>query len=100
MALADERLAGKGIRCIVSPANDDIFEIDPIIRAAQVLEVGEGNLIDPDGGSLVSTGFPTPTPGNPFRDLPEPELRERIDSLVANVPDKRRAIFNFHAPPY
>jgi uncharacterized protein len=100
VALGDERLAGKGIRCIVSPANDDIFEIDPIIKAAQVLELGESNLIDLDGVSLVSTGFANPTPWNTFRELPEPELRERIDGLVANVPDKRRAIFNFHAPPY
>ena len=100
VALGDERLAGKGIRCVVSPANDDIFEIDPIIRAAQVLELGESNLIDLDGVSLVSTGFANPTPWNTFRELPEPELRERIDGLVANVPDKRRAIFNFHAPPY
>ena len=33
MALADERLKGTGIRCVVSPANDDIFELDPIIAA-------------------------------------------------------------------
>jgi Icc-related predicted phosphoesterase len=100
MALADERLAGKGIRIIVSPANDDIFEIDPIIRAAKVVELGESNLIDLDGLALVSTGWANPTPWNTFRELPEPELRQRIDSLVADVPDKRRAIFNFHAPPF
>jgi Icc-related predicted phosphoesterase len=97
MALADERLAGKGIRCIVSPANDDIFEIDPIIDAAKLVDLGESNLIDLDGFSLVSTGWANPTPWNTFRELPEPELRARIDSLVADVPDRRRAIFNFHA---
>ena len=100
MALADERLAGKGIRCIVSPANDDIFEIDPIIAAAKLVDLGESNLIDLDGFSLVSTGWANPTPWNTFRELPEPELRARIDGLVAEVPDKRRAIFNFHAPPF
>ena len=100
MALADERLAGKSIRCIVSPANDDIFEIDPIIAAAKLVELGESNLIDLDGFSLVSTGWANPTPWNTFRELPEPELRSRIDGLVADVPDRRRAIFNFHAPPF
>jgi uncharacterized protein len=100
MALADERLAGKGIRIIVSPANDDIFEIDPIIAASMVVELGESNLIDLDGLALVSTGWANPTPWNTFRELPEPELRQRIDGLVAEVPDKRRAIFNFHAPPF
>ena len=100
MALADERLAGKSIQCIVSPANDDIFEIDPIIAAAKHVRLGESNLIDLDGFALVSTGWANPTPWNTFRELPEPELRTRIDGLVAGVPDKRRAIFNFHAPPF
>jgi Icc-related predicted phosphoesterase len=100
MALADERLAGKGIRCIVSPANDDMFEIDPIIAAAKEIELGEANTIELDGFSMVSTGWANPTPWNTFRELPEDELRTRIDALVADVPDRRRAIFNFHAPPY
>jgi Icc-related predicted phosphoesterase len=100
MALADERLAGTRIRCIVSPANDDIFEIDPIIDAARLVDLGESNLIDLEGIALVSTGWANPTPWNTFRELPEPELRQRIDALVASVPDRRRAIFNFHAPPF
>jgi Icc-related predicted phosphoesterase len=100
MALADERLAGTGIRCIVSPANDDIFELDPIIDRAALVELGEANTIALDGFSLVSTGYANPTPWNTYRELPEPELRERIDGLVAQVPDPHRAIFNFHAPPY
>jgi uncharacterized protein len=100
MALADERLEGKGIRCIVSPANDDMFEIDPIIDAARLVELGEANTIALDGISLVSTGWANPTPWKTFRELPEDELRARIDGLVAEVPDPRRSIFNFHAPPY
>jgi len=100
MALADERLAGSGTRCVVSPANDDMFEIDPIIERASIVELGEANTIELDGFTLVSTGWANPTPWNTYRELPEPELRERIDGLVASVPDPHRAIFNFHAPPY
>jgi uncharacterized protein len=100
MALADERLEGKGIRCIVSPANDDMFEIDPIIAAARNVELGEANSISLDGWSLVSTGWANTTPWHTYRELEEPELRQRIDALVAEVPDPKRAIFNFHAPPY
>jgi uncharacterized protein len=100
MALADERLAGKGIRCIVSPANDDIFEIDPIIAGATQVELGEANTIPLDGFTLVSTGWANTTPWHTYRELEEPELRERIDALVGDVPDPKRAIFNFHAPPY
>ena len=100
MALGDERLEGKGIRCIVSPANDDMFEIDPIIAAAKNIELGEANTIPLDAFSLVSTGWANTTPWHTYRELEEPELRERIDGLVADVPDPKRAIFNFHAPPY
>jgi uncharacterized protein len=100
MALADERLAKSGIRCIVSPANDDMFEIDPIIDRAERVELGEANTIDLDGFSLVSTGWANPTPWNTFREMPEPELRARIDEIVRQVADPQRAIFNFHAPPF
>lgn len=100
MALADERLAGTGIRCVVSPANDDIFELDPVIAAAKLVELGEQNTIQLDGFSMVSTGWANPTPWNTFRELPEDQLRARIDGLLADVPDRKRAIFNFHAPPY
>jgi len=100
MDLADERLHGSGIRCIVSPANDDMFEIDPIIEAARCVDLGEGNTMALDGFTLVSTGWANPTPWKTFRELPEDELRARIDGLVKGVPDPRRAIFNFHAPPY
>jgi Icc-related predicted phosphoesterase len=100
LALADERLAGTGIRCVVSPANDDIFEIDPLIEAATLVDLGESNAIALDGFTLVSTGWANPTPWKTFRELPEDELRARIDGLVAEVADPRRAIFNFHAPPY
>lgn len=100
LALADERLKGKGIRCIVSPANDDIFEIDPLIEAATLVDLGESNAIELDGFTLVSTGWANPTPWKTFRELPEDQLRARIDGLVGQVADPHRAIFNFHAPPY
>jgi Icc-related predicted phosphoesterase len=100
MTLADERLAGKGVRCIISPANDDMFEVDPIIAAATHVELGEANAIDVGGISVVSTGWCNPTPWRTFRELEEPHLRERIEGLVSAIPDPRRAIFNFHAPPY
>ncbi|HEX7949353.1 MAG TPA: hypothetical protein VF494_03310, partial [Candidatus Limnocylindrales bacterium] len=100
MALADERLASTSTRCIVSPANDDMFELDPIIAAATRVDLGEANSIQLDGFTMVSTGWANPTPWNTYRELPEEDLRKRIDDLVRDVPDMRRAIFNFHAPPY
>ena len=88
MALADERLEGKGIRCIVSPANDDMFEIDPIIAAAKNIELGEANTIAARRVSCSSRpAGPIRRPGRPFASCPRIELRARIDGLVANVAD-------------
>ena len=70
----------------MSPANDDIFELDPIIDRAAIVELGEANTIALDGFTLVSTGYANPTPWNTYRELPEPELRERIDGLIARSP--------------
>ncbi|MFI5226660.1 MAG: metallophosphoesterase [Candidatus Limnocylindrales bacterium] len=100
IAIADEKLRGTSIRCIVSPANDDMFEIDPVIEAGERVTLGEANLIDLEGFTLVSTGWTNPTPWNTFREMPEDKLRVRIDGLVGDVPDMSRAIFNFHVPPY
>jgi len=100
MGMADDKLGRTSIRCVVSPANDDMFEIDPVIERATSVLLGEGNTIPLDGFDLVSTGWANPTPWKTFRELPEDELRSRIDGLVAGARDPRRAIFNFHAPPY
>jgi len=100
MAFADERLGGTHIRCIVSPANDDIFEVDAVIAAAEHVELGEGNVIPLGAFTLVSLGWANPTPWKTWRELPEDELRVRIDALAGQVPDTQRAIFNLHPPPF
>jgi Icc-related predicted phosphoesterase len=100
MAIADEKLRGSQIRCIVSPANDDMFEIDEFIERAAIPVLGEAVAIDLEGLTMISTGWTNPTPWNTFRELPEDQLRARIDELVKAAHDPHRAIFNFHVPPY
>jgi uncharacterized protein len=100
MAIADEKLRNSSVRCIVSPANDDMFEIDEIIEQASTPILGEAVPIDLEGLTMISTGWTNPTPWNTFRELPEDQLRAKIDDLVRAAPDPHRAIFNFHVPPY
>jgi hypothetical protein len=100
IAMADDRLAGKGIRAIVCPANDDMFEIDPILKSGHLVEFGGEDPIDVGGFDMVSYGWTNPTPWDTFRELPEDELGRRIDKIVDRVTDPGRTIFNFHAPPY
>src|SRR6185436_10277315 len=46
MAEADEKLRGTGVRCFVSGANDDFFEIDDALRKSEVIEDPNGRVID------------------------------------------------------
>jgi Icc-related predicted phosphoesterase len=100
MAMAEEKLAGTDLRCFVCPGNDDIFKVDEVIARSRVVEQGEARVIDLDGLTMVSMGWTNPTPWKTYREAPEEKLRERIERMVEQVPDLRRAIFNFHAPPY
>ncbi len=102
IAMAEDKLAGSGIRVIACPANDDMFEIDELLTHANVVETGdEEHPIELDGFTMVSMGWTNPTPWHTFREAEEPELARRIDvalNKVASWPD--RTILNFHAPPY
>jgi Icc-related predicted phosphoesterase len=98
--MADGKLRGGAIPCILNGGNDDIFEIDSVIEASPCVSFAEGKLMDLDGFSLVSMGWTNPTPWNTYREAPEEELAGKIEQLAALVPDMGRAIFNFHAPPY
>jgi Icc-related predicted phosphoesterase len=98
--MADEKLRGGEIPCIVNGGNDDTFDIDAVVEASPCVTFAEGKLVDLDGFSLVSMGYTNPTPWDTFREAPESDLAEKIEAVVNLVPDMSRAIFNFHAPPY
>jgi Icc-related predicted phosphoesterase len=100
MDIAAEKLAGKDIRLIVCPGNDDMFEVDRVIAQSDVVEMGEAKVIDLNGFSMVSMGWTNPTPWNTYREAPEDKLRARIEKMVEKTADLRRTVFNFHAPPF
>ena len=98
--MADGKLKGGQIPCIVNGGNDDIWEIDEVIEASPCMNFGEGKVVDIGGFHLASMGWTNPTPWNTFREAPEDELARKIEALAGQIPDMGRAIFNFHAPPY
>jgi uncharacterized protein len=98
--MADGKLRGGEIPCILNGGNDDIWEIDDIIEQSPCVSFAEGKVLDLDGFPLVSMGWTNPTPWDTFREAPEPDLAAKIEAVASQVPDMERAIFNFHAPPY
>jgi uncharacterized protein len=100
-ALADERLAGSGLRCFVCPGNDDQFEVDDVLARAKHVEACEGRVVEIDGFQLASTGWSNRTPWDTYREEDEPELGKRIEQVVSGVTaPAERTIFSFHCPPY
>ena len=101
MDLADERLAGSGIACVVCPGNDDQLEVDEVVRQAKHVSLGEGRTVDLDGFQLASTGWANRTPWDTYREEDEPDLAKRLSEVVAQVTTPpERTIFSFHCPPY
>jgi len=98
--MADGKLKGGQIPCVLNGGNDDIWEIDDIIESSPCVSFGEGKMLDLGGFHLVSMGWTNPTPWNTFREAPEDQLAAKIEAVVSEIPDMERAIFNFHAPPY
>lgn len=101
MALADERLAGTGIRCFVCPGNDDQLEVDEVILQAKTVELGEGRVVEFGNYQMVSSGWANRTPWDTYREEDEPQLAERIGKmvdLITNPPE--RTVFSLHCPPY
>ena len=100
MREADEKLRGTGVRCFVSGANDDFFEIDDVIAGAELVEDPNGTVIELEHGvELLGMGYGNPTPWACPRDVPEQELADRIDDVAARVRNVDRAIFSLHVPP-
>jgi hypothetical protein len=98
--MADGKLRGGEIPCILNGGNDDIWEIDDIIERSPSVSFAESKVLDIGGFYLASMGWTNPTPWNTFREAPEDVLAAKIDAVVSSIPDMSRAVFNFHAPPY
>jgi Icc-related predicted phosphoesterase len=100
MGLAAEKLRGTGIRCFVCPGNDDEMEVDEVIRRSDLVELGEGRMVEIGDFTMISTGWSNHTPWNTHREETEEKLAERIEAMARQVSDSTRAIFNLHCPPY
>jgi Icc-related predicted phosphoesterase len=101
VGIAEERLKGTGIKCYISPGNDDRFDIDPVLRASPVVIYPEDQvlLID-DHHEMITSSWVGTTPWKSPREVPEEELIKKFQPMIDKVQNMESAIFNFHNPPY
>jgi len=98
--LAEQRLAGTGIRLYIMTGNDDPPELREMLRESPSVTETEGQLIElGEGITMISCGWSNRTPWNTPREMDDDELEQRIEKLAAEVPRPERAVFNLHVPP-
>jgi len=101
LAYADEKLDDTGLRCYVAPGNDDMFQLDDLIRTSRHVTLAEGQVIPlDDHHEMISSGWTNITPWHTFREEPEEALHARLSAMVTQLHNPRNAVFNFHVPPY
>ena len=100
MALADDRLADSGIRCLIQGGNDDFAVCGEIIESSEHVEHSEDRVIElPGGWEVISCGRANLTPWRCPRDVAEDELGALITAMASRVKRPETAIFNLHCPP-
>ncbi len=100
IALAEERLAGTGIRCFVMPGNDDEFAIDEALESTIVVNPDNKVLMIGDEAQMLSCSWTNPTPWDSPREEPEEALLERLHGLAAQLDPDIPTVFNLHCPPH
>jgi Icc-related predicted phosphoesterase len=101
VALAEQRLRGTGVRCFVAPGNDDFLSIDVALEGSDVVEFAENRVLRlDDTHEMITTGYSNPTPWQTERELPEPELRERIERMARRAQGPENLVAVLHPPPY
>jgi Icc-related predicted phosphoesterase len=98
MRLAEERLAGSGVRCFVMPGNDDEFAVDEALESTYVVNP-DGHVVLFDDVQVLSCSWTNRTPWNSPRELDEPELADRLENLAAQLDPRVPTLFNLHCPP-
>lgn len=101
MDLADKKLDGAGMKVYCCPGNDDMNEVDEIVRASRSVIHAEGQTIPLDGlHEMIASGWSNRTPWDTHREEDEDQLKVRYEAMISQLRNPRNAVFNIHVPPY
>jgi Icc-related predicted phosphoesterase len=101
MDLADKKLDGTHLNVYCSPGNDDMDEVDDIVRCSKRVLLVEGQVTQLDSQhEMIASGWSNRTPWNTEREEDEEQLKLRYETMIRQLKDPRNAIFNIHVPPY
>jgi len=101
MDLADKKLDGSDMKVYCSPGNDDMDEVDGIVRSSRRVLLVEGQVTPLDGHhEMIASGWSNRTPWDTHREEDEDQLAVRYEAMISQLKDPHNAIFNIHIPPH
>jgi hypothetical protein len=101
MDLADKKMDGTDMKIYCSPGNDDMEEVDAIIRSSRRVQLVEGQITQLDANhEMIASGWSNRTPWHTHREEDEDQLKVRYDAMICQLKDPKNAIFDIHVPPY
>jgi Icc-related predicted phosphoesterase len=101
MDLADKKLEGTDLKVYCSPGNDDMEEVDELIRCSQRVLLVEGQVTALDSNhEMIASGWSNRTPWDTHREEDEDQLQVRYEAMISKLKDPHNSVFNIHVPPY
>jgi len=101
MDLADKKLDGTDMKIYCCPGNDDMDEVDAIVRSSRRVILAEGQVTPLDSvHEMIASGWSNRTPWDTHREEGEEQLKLRYEAMISQLKDTRNAVFNIHVPPY
>jgi Icc-related predicted phosphoesterase len=86
---------------VVCPGNDDIFEIDDVIKKHERVIFPLEKVVEIDSKrEMVSCEYVNPTPWKTPRECSEEQLEKKLEKEIKRSNQTKNLICNFHAPPY
>lgn len=100
LTMAEEKLAGSGIRALVMPGNDDGWYVDDVLAESAEIVNTDGRVVDLGDVQVLGFGPSNRTPWDTHRELDEAEIADRLAILAGEVDPDKPLIVATHVPPF
>ncbi len=101
MKLAEEKLAPQKITLYFMAGNDDLYSIDKVVGEFEHVRNPDMQCLELEGGyNVVGLSNANMTPWRCARDIEEPELEAKLNTLVGMMHQPERTVALLHVPPF
>ena len=101
MKLAEEKLVPQNITLYFMAGNDDLYSIDKVIDEFKHIRNPDMKCFELGGGyNVVGLSNANMTPWRCARDIEEPELAAKLETLAGLIQQPERTVAIIHVPPF